>query len=186
MSWAFGEIEALVRKAVQGAGKPWGIAEEAAWCVRWLSERGHPGVEAVASSLDVMPERCPVNAALMFSERGSLTLPSEIGPVASPLMVLPFLGRMCAEGAAFKVQTETAEVRVSRNDIEVRCNLPEVGTVMLCEITPAIAPGERRARLEHVDPVALEILHDFAARTYAPATELSRKAGAGAGLSDND
>ncbi len=47
------------------------------------------------------------------------------------------------------------------------------------ELVPAIEAQE-------VDDAAWQVLLNFAHRTYAPATEESRLAGAGAGLSDND
>jgi hypothetical protein len=37
-----------------------------------------------------------------------------------------------------------------------------------------------------VDPMDAKKLTDLASRVYAPATEASRMAGAGAGLNDND
>ena len=37
-----------------------------------------------------------------------------------------------------------------------------------------------------IDPMDAEKLNDLASRVYAPATEASRLAGAGAGLNDND
>ena len=49
-------------------------------------------------------------------------------------------------------------------------------------------PGDNEERFEraHILPVHFDKLEAFAKRTYAPATEASRLAGAGSALSDND
>ena len=51
----------------------------------------------------------------------------------------------------------------------------------------SIPPAPPRAtRIGRIDSAALARLEELAALTYAPATEDSRRRGAGAGLTDND
>ena len=56
-------------------------------------------------------------------------------------------------------------------------------TIALSNAMPTPLPNATRAA---PDPSAWAALTDLAHRTYAPATEESRRLGAGAGLSDND
>lgn len=51
MTRSLGEIEALARKAARGAGRSWGMAEEAGRAARWLAARGLPGPAALAALL---------------------------------------------------------------------------------------------------------------------------------------
>lgn len=117
----------------------------------------------------------------------------ELGPTAAPLLLAPYAasvaratrqavelawpgvtltitpdGGLAARGAGASVAARSAE--------RVRCQR--------CAEPPATAPpGHSRCV---VDAGSWRQLDALAHRTYAPATEASRLAGAGAGLSDND
>ncbi|NNF70737.1 MAG: DUF3726 domain-containing protein [Rhodobacteraceae bacterium] len=51
MSYSLNEIASLSKRAARGAGYDWGLADEAARAVRWLSARHLPGPEALARLL---------------------------------------------------------------------------------------------------------------------------------------
>ena len=186
MTWAFGEVEHLVRKAVSGAGKPWGTAEEAGWAVRWLAERGLPGPQGIVECLDIAPDLCPIGAGMALADVGVLVPPCEFPPVQAPILMLPFLARMCPANAVLDVRVGSAEVSLSPTDVSIAGILPKSGTVAVLGVAHGIRPGVRPQRVAEIAPVVLDRLETFAARTYAPATEHSRRTGAGAGLHDND
>jgi len=52
VSWSLNEIESLAKKATRGAGRSWGLAEEAGKATRWLCAAGLPGAEALAALLE--------------------------------------------------------------------------------------------------------------------------------------
>jgi hypothetical protein len=117
MTHSFNEIEALCKGAARGAGLPWGLAEEAAKAVRWLSAFDLPGAKQMTDLLemndhipviDVSPvslkeeiwhsaihRMCPLSAGAALSdcaerlfERGRITMEN----VSSPLLTVPFMG----------------------------------------------------------------------------------------------
>ncbi len=52
MICSLNQIEQTVRKAVRGAGLPWGLADDAGKAVRWLHTHGINGVTALAGLLE--------------------------------------------------------------------------------------------------------------------------------------
>ncbi|WP_324753553.1 DUF3726 domain-containing protein [Roseovarius sp. Pro17] len=213
MSQALSEIEGLARKAARGAGFSWGMAEEAGKAARWLASIGLPGPEALAEFLeahDSTPHAlmrptnvdaniwqaeggtiCPISAGAALCDLAQNDAPSRdihIEACAYPLLLLPFVRaaaedggqpeRMIWEGGAFAFSSETrgrvdtpltavAEVDIKQGTAD---DLP----LPSCQLRYDLAEG----------PTAR--LAALAARTYAPDTDESRIAGAGAGLSDND
>jgi hypothetical protein len=51
MTFSLNEVEAMGKRAARGAGRDWGIAEEAGKAARWLTARGLPGPELLAELL---------------------------------------------------------------------------------------------------------------------------------------
>ncbi len=211
--WSLNETEALARRAARGAGLSWGHAEEAGRAVRWLCARGLPGAAALVSLLDwrdgrpeksVMPRQngqlwlpvsdriCPVALGSMLCD-GQVDFvegPLEIRDVCAPVLLVPF--------ASWTAETERRFVAVEWPDTRIvlapdgsvtgrePARYPDCADLQLCfEVEPedqAIAQGHRAA----IDATTISALTRLATRTYAPATEESRRSGAGAGLSDND
>ncbi len=216
MSHSLNEIEAMSKRAARGAGLSWGLAEEAAKGTRWLSSFGFPGVEMLATLLqlnDRIPEVdvAPVSlradiwhaparrmspliagaalsdCAVQLRDRGSITMES----VSLPLLAVPFMG-----GAALRLGQPVAVtwsgVRLATNGRQlcVQGSSEDLQTDQadrLVFTAPAEMTGHREA-LMRAEPSedSWQVLADFAHRTFAPATEESRLRGAGAGLSDND
>ncbi|WP_306045647.1 DUF3726 domain-containing protein [Nioella sp. MMSF_3534] len=211
MTWSLNEIEALSRKAARGAGYSWGLAEEAGRAVRWLEARGLPGAQALVDHLkrvdgqdlaSFTPDAddwtapdgtaCPILAGTMLADgmAGSGPDPITLPDLASPLLLLPFLswmataqGRTVGIGVADTAVTLSPEGTLTQTkDIPSPVSAPVTLRFGVDPAGDTVAEGLRSAC--SADTVAA--LNSFAHRTYAPATEESRLAGAGAGLTDND
>ena len=216
MTFSLNEIEAMGKRAARGAGLPWGLAEEAGKATRWLTARGLPGAEQLAESLtrndgadyrDLTPASadavwqapsgrlCPLVCGAALCDRaaeiaGGLEIAT--GPIAQPLLLAPFAaGAAKLTGLAIELSwagltmTVTPDgFRVDGDDMAltarsadgVRCR--RAGRDVAG--TPTGAPDRA------IDAETWSRLDAFAQRTFAPATEASRLAGAGAGLTDTD
>lgn len=194
------EVEATARKAARGAGRDWGVAEDAGHAARWLCAQGLDGCAAMAAALNAggtgpaapqMPDwrakagpLCPLSAGLALAD-GAVRLSPVLHNVAAPLMLLPFAA-MAARQVGTPVtlswdggQAVTDGDRLSLNGTPegARMSVRPDGT-----LGTVCAPRTRTAP----DPAAWSALLALAQRTYAPATEESRRRGAGSDLSDND
>lgn len=194
MSWSLVEIRALALKAARGAGLSWGLAEEAGFAVRWLQARELPGVQALALYLEQCEKhgldasKCPLQIGAGVSD-GASPEDSELGEVRTPLLLIPFIAQSLAVTSC-RLQCENLDFTIAEDGCmtsnpdeqllvtEAKCKLVSGG-----EIVP---PMSRASRVPESEAVHVSTLAKFAHRTYAPATEESRLAGAGAGLSDND
>lgn len=168
MTWSLNETEALCRKAARGAGMPWGLAEEAGRAARWLEDRGQAGAGALAKLLGrwnagMTPRDCPVLAGAAMADAG--VMPAS--PVTADPLTWPFVAMIA--GLTGEALSPTEGVKINPD-----------GSLVLSS-----AMQHLRGRAAP-DAAAIATLESFAARTYAPATEASRLAGAGAGTSDND
>ena len=216
--YTLAEIEALGRKAARGAGLSWGLADEAGRGVRWLASLGLAGPTALAGLLlhnDGKPwstlcpredadvwtaaagELCPIAAGSSLLDRvdelerqAVITL----GPVAFPILLLPFVGRAAArEQHPFEVQWDGLRARCLPQGLVLEGDaallaLPRTKGVQVRRIgsqVDAVAPQAlmptKAARA--VEPSAWAALLKMAHRTYVPATDASR---AGAGGRDTD
>ena len=204
--FSLAEIDAQCRKAVRGAGCPWGLAEEAGKAARWLSERGLPGAEAMAGLLST-PRACPcgggtgpacalrVGAAL--SDRAHQIAAGETAEeeVTQPLIVLAMLGRSAeAIGASFAVEWESVRAVCAPQGLALDAQGALLTARATIRATPSLARfdsgGPLNARCDAasrgVAPESWAILENHAFRTYVPESDSSRAAGAGAGETDND
>ena len=185
---SLGEVHSLALKAARGTGRPHGLAEEAAFAVRWLTERGQDGAGALAALLeetDGRPEGCSIGLGTALSDTGALPDGGALGAVYSPMMLVPFLTHLCAQNMGLSVRAGDAELRLSRDGGLAGDALPlGLSEVHVAPCAPP-APAALQSRA-HVAEEVLRVLSAFAFRTYAPATEASRAKGAGSGLSDND
>ncbi len=210
MTFALNEIEATSKRATRGAGYPWGLAEEAAKATRWLCANGYDGAKVLASTLnqdmacqlcDHTPQislevwqanntLCPLvtGAALSDFAFHLSDGPIALLNVASPALLLPFAataarqldGTVCMECDGFSAvltphslsQTGTCPDRTSRVSVFLGGTATSTNTLQL-----RAAPH----------PDAWATLNAFAHKTYAPATDESRRLGAGGSeLTDND
>ena len=205
ISWSLGETAALATKAARGAGMPWGLAEETGWAVSWLQARSLPGLAALCQYLKCLsngtvtrwPNRptggifyCPVALGTAYLD-GALPIDLTIDNVREPLLLLPFIAKR-NDDQPMQVDFSDMYICLSTNGIFN----PDHDTSLLinhakCTIKnainpPAITPYEFVSRVPSYFFGYVTALDEFAKKTYAPATEESRLAGAGAGLNDND
>ena len=210
MILSFSELESLSLKAARGAGLDWGLAEEAGKAVRWLAERGLPGAENLAAHLPQIagkpyallcpqPEPghwqpagealCPLITGIALSDHADI-LPDSLtlGPVLHPLLLAPFLARAAGRlGRPLALQWSGTQIVCASDGLSIEgdakaSGAPQVTIARADRIPDSLPAGGRHM----IDPAVLDVLYQFAHRTYVPATEASRQAGAGAGTSDND
>lgn len=186
MSWSLGEIADLSKKAARGAGFSWGLAEEAAWAVRWLAERGLPGPEALARALRNADVPCPVHLGASIADKQDLNAVSAAGEVASPILCIPFFSRAVVRGEGARFILEDISFAVGWAGTDVSVPLPDKGAIKYAGPCPEPVKGPLNTRIRDLDPAALRELELLAKRVYAPATARSRELGAGAARTDND
>lgn len=204
------ELDSLAKRAARGAGNSWGMAAEVGKATRWLVAHGLPGVSALADllawrdarSIDGLapPDislrwddgivRDPVAVAATACDLTEVLVagPAELGAVRQPLLVafhLAAAGRRAGTdlvvewgGGALGLGPDLPVIELDgslADEAVVRCRPGTIGgNVTVATITP-----------HEPDPAAWALIESFAARTYAPATDDSRRKGAGAGLIDD-
>ena len=186
--WSVGEIRALSIKAARGAGLPWGIAAEAGQAVGVLSRLGLPGAEALVADLTGDD---PGGTLLLGCEIADSANPMRLEtfdrPVV-PVLLAPFLRAALKEHEGLTVHDSRNRelLRVSKTGCALVSD--QALSTQPIRVSPAepCPPVPPRQRVETIAPQTLANLQALAHKTYAPASELSRLKGAGAGIVDND
>ncbi|MEX0349870.1 MAG: DUF3726 domain-containing protein [Paracoccaceae bacterium] len=207
MTLSLNEMEALAKRAARGGGYSWGLAEEAAKATRWLSARGLDGGLALAEVLEQefansLPDHtpgdleglwqssaalCPLLAGVTLSDGADRLArgPIEMRHVVQPVLVLPFAANAARRLEGPVTVTSGAWTAITDGtELSAPDTSPNQAKTLQVEFGGTVS--EPRARQTRASPAAQALLNRFAHRTYAPATEESRRLGAGAGLSDND
>ena len=188
--WSIGEVRSLAVKAARGAGFSWGMSEEAGFAVTWLQQRSAPGARALANYLTdgrAKANTCPLLLGTAIAD-GAIDLPDGGLEVAAPLLIVPFIAPV--------MQSQPRSMSFASThvtfDLET-CELADEAVASAAHLSqivfniPSTKPsGKAASRVSEHEVDAIKVLESFAAKTYAPATEQSRLAGAGAGTSDND
>lgn len=215
MSYSLNEIEALSKKAARGAGLSWGLAEEAAMAVRWLTAYGFDGVLHLADLLEKHDGK-PIQelAPTSLSETIWRASSDELNPIVAgaalsdcafrlrkapmcmqnvchPLLILPFLqGASEIAERPLVLRWSTVSIAVQKGGIHVQGADKDLSTHKAAQIEISIADNNHEWQTPGLRAAAttqdMRRLNKLAQRTYAPATEESRKLGAGSGDSDND
>lgn len=216
MNYSLNEIESMCKRAARGAGMHWGLAEEAGKATRWLTTYDLPGVEGFASLLtrndakaydELAPllvsdvwkaasgDLCPLSTGAAICDRADVLIDGtiiKIGSIAHPLLLSPFAAAAAKmTDIAIELSWSGVEVTVTPNGVHITGALSALSAenvdAVQCKRVgePLNKMIQQRARQE-VDARNWRQLNAFAQRTYAPATEASRLAGAGAGLTDTD
>jgi hypothetical protein len=205
------EIEALAKKATRGAGYPWGIAEEAGKAVRWLCAANTDGCLALAELLTecdgtVLSDRaplpgktwtsrgdrlCPLLAGAALSDLAETLVESELrlANVSRPILLAPFAGLSARFlEASVLLDWDSAQVATDGEILAIRGDIRSACADVSVSVGTGFHQAETLPKQSRAAPDAntLATLNRLAHRTFAPATEASRLAGAGAGLSDND
>ena len=209
MSWSLGEIGALATKAARGSGMDWGLADEAGYAVKWLQRRQLPGVAALcrylswrqAGEITIWPDNtardghyCPIATGAAYGD-GVFGDEVQFARVRTPLLLIPFIALRATNSpvclsmgnAVFTVTHD--KFGFSRNDTAIlmdasACQIYAASDDELPDMISIANAAIPRTPI--TASACIMVLNSFAKNTYAPATEASRLAGAGAGLNDND
>lgn len=206
MILSLNEVTAMARKAARGAGYDWATADEAARATRALCEAGVDGCAVLASLLDhpraaaaraARPvidgtiwhgqgaPLCPLRAGAALSDRVGLgaldDAPVMLRDVIAPGLLLAYAGAI-----ARRLDRPVALWLDDGSPLDATAApIPGPVTVMLApgDGRPMATPPATRAQPA---PAAWTRLCALAHLTYAPATEASRRKGAGGDLPDTD
>ncbi len=186
------EVEVMATKAANGAGRPWGLAQEAGMAAARLEAMGLPGARCLLRLLQTtdgetkLAGRCPILEGAHISDLGGEGLPASFDAMLQPLLLAPFLMQ---PGGDATLSWQGCAVDVTSGGVTVRGNSECPATPAEVRIeagagsSPSLRPGTGAV---DIGDEIWEALGRFAHRTYVPATEASRLKGAGAGLTDND
>ena len=209
------ETEAYLRKAARARGLDWGIAEEAGKAGRWLAAFKLPGPELLLEHLlqlgaedyarwipdcTVDPWQapggllCPIITGAALADRSAQMLDGTVfrlGATAFPLLLAATVGQ-AARCHRRVFTTSWAGLRVScfENGLTIDGNADDLQLTRVdavsCQLDDLPQPQQLPSTFAYdIDADVFKRIDQLAFETYAPATAASR-AGAGAGLTDND
>ena len=192
MSYSLNEYEALALRAARGAGLSWGLAEEAGKAVKILSSLGLESAQILLEALEAPKS----NSALLLGPQlcdapDQLSKTTLSAPVHTPGFLVAFIALTCAAtDQCIYCKWQDFEVYIKNQELfAVSLKGFNVTTAAPLWIGLAKAPkGKKQIALDRaiISDHHYENLTALAFKTYAPSTEASRIAGAGAGLNDND
>ena len=208
MTWSIGEIGALATKAARGSGMEWGLAEETGYAIQWLQKHHLPGVSALCKylswrqngTLSIWPDEtdkrgyyCPILTGAAYGD-GIFGDEVKLPRIRLPLLLVPFVALLATE-TPIKIEMRNIVFLLTMNGFGCSTD----GTSMLiesstCQISMTYDVSlpirnfkdMKLPRVPKNTAACINVLNEFAKKTYAPATDASRLAGAGSGLSDND
>ena len=209
------ETEAYLRKAARACGLDWGIAEEAGKAARWLAAFNLPGPEIMLAHLQQLSGRdyrefipdctvdpwqapggllCPVITGAALADRSAQMLDGtafHLAETAYPLLLAATVGQ-AARCHRRVFTTSWAGVRVScfENGLSIDGERDDLQLAraesVTCQLDDLAGPQQLPSTQAYkLDAAVFKQIDALAFKTYAPATAASR-AGAGAGLTDND
>lgn len=214
-TYSLTEIETHCRKAARGSGLSWGLSEEAGKIARYLASHKIDGPKLLASYIKwresgvnansiphsdgdvwqtVANEMCPIIAGSILSDRAECIeekARTTFNNVAWPALMIPQLVR-AAEATGMPMVLEWEDFRATASSkglqLEGRNIMASSTRCVTCsgyspETNGVTQPATIGFKVENSD---WEALAASAHRTYAPASEESRRSGAGSDLSDND
>ena len=213
--YTLAEIEVYLRKAAQATGLGWGLAEEAGKAARWLAAFNLPGAELMLAHLQQLEGKdyrayfplntsdtwqaeaqylCPIVTGAALADRSAQMLDGaefRLGRIAYPLLLAATVGQAArCHKTTFTTSWAGVHINCFENGISIEGNNDDLLLVSAesarCLQTggssPEMLPGTTAYSIDVDIWTAIDAL---AFKTYAPATKASR-AGAGAGLTDND
>lgn len=210
------EVESYVRKASQATGLGWGFAEEAGKAARWLAAFDLPGPEIALAHLQQLDGKdykkyfpanidarwrangdylCPIVSGAALADRAGQLLTGmefNLGEIAYPLLLVATIGQAArCHKTSFTVSWGEIRVNCYENGIRIEGNrddllLARANSANCRHNSTDNMPQQLPSTLAYsVEPGIWSAIDKLAFKTYAPATAESR-AGAGAGLTDND
>jgi len=209
------ETETSLRKVARACGMDWGIAEEAGKAARWLAAFDLPGPEIMLAHLEQLSAAeylqftpdcsqepwqapgemlCPVITGAALADRSAQMLDGHcfrLAATAYPLLLAATVGQ-AARCHRTVFTTAWAGVRVScfENGLSIEGNRDDL---LLARVDSVTCQQDNLEQAQivpstlsySIDREVVRRIDELAFQIYAPATEASR-AGAGAGLTDND
>lgn len=187
MSYSFNEIETLAKRATRGFGLSWGVAEDCAKIIRFLSENSYDGVLALSLIFQSTAGHPSIDASLLFLDRSSQI--AEGGYAQQKhVHTLFFCGAVgvAARHHDLNLRIMNAEFQGVTDGVnfEISEGFPEISGMVRVEITPQ-KPGKTRVARADPNMDAYSFLARLADKTFAPISEESRALGAGGDESDN-
>ena len=209
------EIEFYLRKAARAMQLDWGICEEAGKAGRWLAAFHFPGPELLLKHLQTIEGRdyrnfvpdcnrsvwqasggliCPLIGGAALADRSAQMLKGkifELVDVSCPLLLAATVGQAArCHQTVFTTSWGGVSVSCHENGLSIDGNrddlLLEKTNKITCRQNEGSSPQQLPSTSSYsIDPVIWGQIDALAFKTYAPATAESR-AGAGAGLTDND
>jgi hypothetical protein len=181
---SYNEVQSLARKAAAGAGLPHGVAEDIGLAAAWLAARGADAVGIVVAALagqgphDILDGLAEIDA-LCGGGKDAVAL----GDHALLLIGLA--------GAVAKETGSRLAVDRGGGDIVPLASVRDVGSLASASALRRMSGDDQAAwpdapRPAPSDAAAYAAALALAAKTYVPASDLSRAQGAGAGTTDND
>lgn len=176
----------------------WGVAEEAGFAVQWLEAHGLNGVRVLAQYLSRVHrndrydhELCPLKLGCLVSDNDNWKLLDGM-ECHEPMLLIPFLANVVEDTSLLlswaEINTVITQNGVKTDDVDLLVSSPSTSRqrlhIKLID-TPCLVL-DNRTRISEDEARYVAILNALAHKVYAPATEASRLAGAGAGLNDND
>ncbi len=209
------EIEFYLRKAARAVQLEWGTTEEAGKAARWLAAFNLPGPECLVAHLQNLNEQdyrsfipdcsqqvwqadsgiiCPIIGGAALADRSKQMLEGkvfELGSVAYPILLAATVGQAArCHQTVFTISWAGVAVSCYENGISIEGNTDDLLLAttdsVKCTQNADSSPKQLPSTMAYaVDAKAWKTIDALAFKTYAPATDESR-AGAGAGLTDND
>ena len=196
------EIEGLCLKAARGAGFGWGLAEEAGYAAGWLAGHGIDGAAMVLARLQLTDAPvtaleaglwrgdqgralCPIALGAALDDHAGLSgIETVTGPVAVPVLVVPFLARAAkALGLGVVLDWDGGSLTIGPQVVGLQ-QLAKLGVSEL-RISAGLQQQAQSVEVPGVGAETLAALNSYAMRITVPASASSRQ-GAGAASSDND
>ena len=192
MSYSLNEYESLCKKAARGSGMHWGQSEEVGKAARFLGTYGLDDGRLVLRAIETFgPQNALWLGPALCDEGCDFEEPLIMKGIEAQALMLPFLHMMVLDrNVSLCITWDRFDAIVSSGGIycTLRDGLYEDGPL---DISISKISGSKndvlcaQSRVDIPQDI-LDRLNSLAHKTYAPATEESRLAGAGAGLSDND
>ncbi len=208
------EIEFYLRKAAQAAGLGWGLAEEAGKTARGLAAYGMPGPQLMIEYLQQRQQGaqwnrplidddcwqvssgylCPIITAAAMADHSFLLVEGQtiaLCRAAYPLLLIPVLCQVAMfRQGVFRLEWDGVEIDCYRDGLNTSGNTEKLLVRQTDRVECyQVAGGEIQqypsTRSYAIDSDSWSQVTSMAFETFAPVTGISR-AGAGAGLLDND
>ncbi len=208
------EAQVMATKAASGAGRPWGLAQEAGLAMATLEAMRLPGAASLlgllletdgepceklrpistsGSILQGKGPMCPILMGTYYADSDGVDRRThcELHCIRYPLLLLHF-ARLPWDSVKLEWQDTTVVSNFNEASVRGTGLTATIGdTVLISSSEPLNLPECGSPHLYQPGPVDIadeiwESLSAFSHRTYVPASESSRLKGAGAGLTDND